>query len=357
MIAYGAGPASTEVEVVVFGPGYGEGLAVHLGDSQWMLVDSCIDPHNKQPASLNYLLSIGVPADHVRAIVATHWHDDHVRGLSTLVAHCPNAELQISGALNSNEARQLLAAYSSQAAPGLAVGTKEMCKSIQSSSGVFYVHSRSTIHSFVNSDGQQVTVTALSPTQAAVSKSLTHLAQYLPDPKGTSPISHITPAQPNSEAVVIHIDIGGDAILLGSDLEEHSLYGWTALASDALISLKPKASVYKVAHHGSKSGDSSLIWQTFLRPGPTAAMTPFSKGNVSLPTDDDLQRLKSTSHSLYLASRASRKPTMDANVSKKLAQTVKKLAPVNNGFGAIRMRRDRTSSAWRVECFGDAKRM
>ena len=357
MINYGVGPTADEVEVVVFGPGYGEAIAVHLGDHQWLLVDSCIDPNTKRPAALDYLAAIGVPATDVRVVVATHWHDDHVRGLSNVVAACSNAELQISGALDSKEARQLLAAYSSQPAPGLAVGTKEMVKAIQQGSDTYYLHSRTTVHDFVASHGARIVVTALSPTQAAITKSLAHLAQYLPDPTGQLPIGHITPVAPNSEAVVLHIDIGGDAILLGSDLEENAHFGWTALAADKLNAGRTKASVYKVAHHGSHTGDTGLIWQTFLQPGSTAALTPFKRGNVSLPTEADLIRLTGSASSTYLSSRASRKATMDASLAKKLGQTVKNLATVNNGFGAVRMRRSVGAANWRVECFGDAHKV
>lgn len=44
MIDYGAPPAADEIEFSLFGPGYGEAVAVHLGDGTWLLIDSCIDP-------------------------------------------------------------------------------------------------------------------------------------------------------------------------------------------------------------------------------------------------------------------------------------------------------------------------
>jgi len=72
---YTAGPAPDEPEVVVFGPGYGEAIAVHLGDNQWLLVDSCRNPKTKVPASLEYLQEIGVDPTQVLAVVASHWHD------------------------------------------------------------------------------------------------------------------------------------------------------------------------------------------------------------------------------------------------------------------------------------------
>ena len=110
MIDYGAPPAADEIEVTLFGPGYGEAIAVHLGDGSWLLVDSCIDPDSKTPASETYLDQIGVNASHVRAIVASHWHDDHVRGISRLAARYPAADFVLSGVFNKAEAGAFLAA-------------------------------------------------------------------------------------------------------------------------------------------------------------------------------------------------------------------------------------------------------
>lgn len=104
MIDYGNGPSSDEIEVCLFGPGFGEAVAVHLGDGNWLLVDSCLDPEEKLPAVEVYLKRIGVSDAGVRVIVASHWHDDHVRGLSRLVAAYPGAELQISGVFSDKEA-------------------------------------------------------------------------------------------------------------------------------------------------------------------------------------------------------------------------------------------------------------
>lgn len=42
MIDYGAAPATDEIELTLFGPGYGEAIAVHLGEGAWLLVDPCV---------------------------------------------------------------------------------------------------------------------------------------------------------------------------------------------------------------------------------------------------------------------------------------------------------------------------
>jgi glyoxylase-like metal-dependent hydrolase (beta-lactamase superfamily II) len=99
---FGNPPQDDELEISIFGLGYGESILIHLGRQEWMIVDSCIDHASKQPSSLKYLHSIGVdPSESVKLIVATHWHDDHIRGLATIVDTCKVAQYNVPRKLDS----------------------------------------------------------------------------------------------------------------------------------------------------------------------------------------------------------------------------------------------------------------
>jgi glyoxylase-like metal-dependent hydrolase (beta-lactamase superfamily II) len=105
-------PSLDEIEVSVFGPGYGESIVIHLGGNKWIIVDSCIDPISKEPIPLSYLHQIGVkPIEAVKQVIATHWHDDHIRGLSKIIRECKSAEFVCSAALRSNEFLTITSAY------------------------------------------------------------------------------------------------------------------------------------------------------------------------------------------------------------------------------------------------------
>ena len=81
----GVAPSKDEVEVTLLGPGYGESIVVHFGQGEWIIVDSCINDA-REPQALEYLRAIGVePDEAVSLIVATHWHDDHIRGMAKVV--------------------------------------------------------------------------------------------------------------------------------------------------------------------------------------------------------------------------------------------------------------------------------
>lgn len=354
MIDYGTGPAADELEVTVFGPGYGEAIAVHLGANRWVLVDSCLDPETKSPASLSYLDRIGVPQESVISIIASHWHDDHVRGLSEIVARCTTAELNISATFSDEEALAFLSAYSGEHTPGLAKGARELFQSVQSRDTVHIVHQRSNIID-EQIGGRRVHVTALSPVEAALAQSVARLASYLPSPKGGSSVKHAPELEPNIESVVVHIDIDGEAILLGSDLENHAALGWSAVVLDRWVSGRIPATAYKVAHHGSHTGDDQAIWTTLLQPDPVACMTPFINGSVKLPTDSDKKRIRAATPDCYISSAASRRPNMDNAQLKRLNDICRNLAPINTGFGAIRMRKVIGHDSWQVKCFGNAQ--
>jgi glyoxylase-like metal-dependent hydrolase (beta-lactamase superfamily II) len=97
-------PSPDQIEVALFGHGYGECVLVHLGADHWIVVESCIDSHSGEPAALSYLRGLGVePAQAVKLIVATHWHDDHVRGLSRVLDACHEASLCCASALGHKE--------------------------------------------------------------------------------------------------------------------------------------------------------------------------------------------------------------------------------------------------------------
>ncbi len=86
-------PRLDEIEVSLIGPAYGECIIVHVGNGEWIVVDSCLDKDQNKPAVLHYFDTIGVDTSNaVRLVVATHWHDDHIKGLSKILEACPNAE-------------------------------------------------------------------------------------------------------------------------------------------------------------------------------------------------------------------------------------------------------------------------
>jgi beta-lactamase superfamily II metal-dependent hydrolase len=354
MFNYGAAPAKDEVELTVFGPGYGEAIAVHFGDESWMLVDSCISPSKKLPASLEYLGIIGVPTARVHTILASHWHDDHIKGLTTLVKACSEAELFVSGAFNSNEAMAFLSTYGGKAVAAQTGGAKELFSSISASKSVQFSSHRTVIWEDLI-QGRRMRAVGFSPTPAALAHSIANLAQYLPEIN--DPISHVVPLKPNSEAVVVSVDLGGDGILLGSDLEDCGSLGWSSIVGDQWCLRNQRASAYKVSHHGSVTGDHSDIWEKLLVNEPNAVLTPFINGFVKLPNEEDCIRISTRASNAYICADGSKRPQMDRELSQRMLSVAKNLSPINSGFGVVRFRKRLNEKDWRIHLFGQAKRL
>ncbi len=99
-----APPRPHELEISVFGPGIGECIVVHIGDGDWIIVDSCINKQNGEPVALDYLRSLEVDvASKVKLVIATHWHDDHIRGLAKIVGAAETARFVNSAAYSFKE--------------------------------------------------------------------------------------------------------------------------------------------------------------------------------------------------------------------------------------------------------------
>lgn len=246
-----------------------------------------------------------------------------------------------------------LAAYSGHAAPKLARGAAELFKVLSQRETVHAAQERTALLE-VSVHGYTVRVTSLSPSAQAFAQSVAHFSQYLPKAAGT-PISHAPELKPNLEAVVIHIDLGHDSILLGSDLEDDGKLGWSALVADNWCGTRPAATVYKIAHHGSKTGHHDLIWTNMLKAKPIVSMTPFNHGRHRLPNPEDRERIKSLSSDVYISSDATKKPEMDSMQMKRLGDICKGLSKVNAGFGAVRLRKHLARKDWQVELFGAAQ--
>lgn len=352
MIDYGAPPTVDEIEITLFGPGFGEAIAIHLGDGVWILVDSCIEPDSSRPATEAYLDRFGIVPEQVRTIIASHWHDDHVRGIAKLAEKYQYADFVISSVFNTKEASAFLAAYSGASSLGLSRGAKELFEVVCARGTVFPAQHRSNVLE-ISVNAKPITVTALSPTPGAFARSVAHLAQFLPC-KG-QPINHAPELRENYEAVALHIDLGDDAVLLGADLEDHHHLGWSAVVADKWSGARRPATAYKVAHHGSHTGHCPQVWATLLRPNPIACLTPWTLGGRRLPSETDKALIRENTQHAYISSGASRRPEMDSRVLKRLGDICNKIARVDAGFGAVRLRRQFSAKTWSVEMFGAAQ--
>lgn len=364
-------PSVDEIEISIFGPGYGESILVHTGANDWIIVDSCSHPPYLESTPLKYLRRIGIdPVESVKLVVATHWHDDHIRGLSEVVRNCPNAGFVCSNALSSKEFLTLVSALGA-GTQILSSGVREFKKIIdvlkkintkcgsRSVSLKFATADRLLWQRSSKSSSSVLTckVYSLSPSDKSILSSKLNIAGLLPE--DGSPKKRVVPLLPNYCAVVLWLDINNHHILLGSDLEITGELdtGWIGILNS---NTRPqgKASILKIPHHGSSNSDHPRIWEEMLEPNPFAVLSPFNRGTVILPNESDVTRICCNTNNAYSTAtvKSRRKKGRSKTVEKTIKETVKSIKEINGSIGHVRLRYkvDEDQSTWTVEMFGDA---
>lgn len=367
-----AGPSSDHIEVNVFGPGAGESIAVHLGSDAWLIVDSCSSVRGGVPAALEYLESIGrIPANVVKYLVATHWHDDHVHGFAKLVKACPNATVWVTSAVNINELNALFR----RSPERLRAGTKEFAEVLKALQGNGS-HTRPDRHYLVAGDrsrldeppkhpgGWDGAIHALSPSAEDGPYALREILNLLQQAEVDRSL-HRKVGEPNRNhsSVVLHVRAGDQAILLGGDRERTraSSRGWTSAIRAAQALDLIRASVYKVAHHGAPNGDAQEIWDSLLTDDRIAVVAPYYRGvNGGRPRLADARRILRRAPRSWITSTVPPGKTGDDDgdvvdytdvEAAGVQPTVEYAEPP---MGHVQMRLEPGSSSWQVEAFDPA---
>ncbi len=362
-------PALDEVEISLFGPGYGECILVHPGDGKWFVIDSCEDPSTHKPVALSYLDKIGVDArSAVQGIVATHWHDDHIRGLGETFRACKEAEFVCSEAINTKQFSEIVMAYGHRLMSELHSGVDEFREILEElrlrakASKLRRIAPRFAVADkclwrIQTAVGVECCMHALSPSDSALLMSKLDIAKLFPIIKETK--RRILPFSENRAAVTLWFSVGSLQALLGADLEdsEDPQMGWSVIINSPGRP-QEKASVFKIPHHGSKNAHNGHVWDELLESGPVAMLSPYRLGSRLLPTAEDVKRICSVTDSAYITAEALRSKVVkrDKTVEKMIKEVMPTLRRWDTTLGHIRVRA-RQGEAWRVDLFDEAMRL
>lgn len=329
----------------LLGPGYGECVVVHLGDERWMIVDSCIDRQTREPAGLRYLASIGVPPDRVVMVVATHWDDDHIRGLADVVRACSNAQFVYSDGLRGPDFLTLVDVISGESNLASPSGVSEFAailKVLQERHGLRGIRPTKAIEGrtlWVSQAGIAAKVVALSPSDRAASLASLDIARLLP--KSGKKRVKVAAAPPNHVSVALHVSVGGAVAILGADLEETGdpTLGWAAVVASPTVP-QQQAHLFKVPHHGSKTGYHEPAWRKLVLPNAVAPLTPFIKGNVKVPSRDEAQKIAAHTDRAYSTAPVSARPKFRNTgvVARTMKEAVRRTWATNPKLGHVRFR-------------------
>jgi beta-lactamase superfamily II metal-dependent hydrolase len=353
----GAIPASDEYEVTIMGPGHGESVIVHLGNGDWLIIDSCIDSldGNRLAAPLKYLQAIGVKVeDAVKYIIISHWDDDHFKGIADVLEACPNAVFVASDVFSESKFSCFVEA--------VAVGAR------YAEGG--NVDNMSRVLRLLQDRGKAITravparqlcttplIRSWSPSDLDSQYFLENIVQM--HPKAGEEYRKAIWGSPNLTSIVISIEWADSSVLLCADMEHtnHAQRGWNAVVSEIEKIGMSKADMVKVPHHGSKTGHHEPMWNQLLTDKPISLIAPFGKGALKTrpPTSSDISRISRKSSQVYLSARHKtlNRPRMDVEVQRSIREGLISLTSQKTEMGIVRHRR-LPQQNWRYELFGAA---
>jgi beta-lactamase superfamily II metal-dependent hydrolase len=354
-------PSDDEVEVSIFGPGRGESCLIHLGKSEWIVIDSCKSRPDGHVPVLSYLDGLGVDIQRaVRLVVATHAHDDHIEGISSIFERAEAAFFVLPVAMSPEEFAALVV---TDRAASLGLGSlrrahKEYAKiaSILASrpspvpgvkAVIFAGQGRTLL------DSANWAVTSLSPSDEANQRALQSLASRL---AVQGDRIYPTSRDPNELACALWIEAGEKRLLFGGDLlAGPPNCGWSAVVA----SFRPTrpASIFKIPHHGSPGAHHEDVWSNLVSDDSIALLTPFRGGRRPLPSPTDVERIASLASAVYASAPTRPGEVMDVELRRAvsavgaLGHNVRRLG---GPCGQVRARSRFGEEGWRVEVLDPA---
>lgn len=357
-------PLETEVEITIFGPGFGECILVHAGFNEWIVVDSCLDSTSGRPAALSHLESIGVdPASAIKFVLVTHWHDDHIGGMAELLAACTRAEFACSAALTQSEFLKFLEILNSRSLFKQSSGASELHRIFsllrtRHQRPKFAIADRPLLRlaSDPRTAGSICELVALSPSDLEIQRFLQAVSGLIPQTNSTK--FRLPSPKQNDLSVAAWLSVGPLQILLGADLEERGIAGrgWIAVVGSPTRP-QAQASLFKMAHHGSETGHFDPVWTRMLDARPVAVLTPWTLGGSQLPSAGDCRRIMGLTPFAYSTSRP--RPQRVRNLPAPVARTLREgnivVTDSEPPTGSVQLRTSIDGSApWKVALSAEA---
>lgn len=365
-------PQKDEIEITTIGVGSrsGESIVVHLGNNNWAIIDSCKIEDTVLP--LYYLEKIGVNLENVKIIVCSHWHEDHIAGMSEIIKQCPNADFYIAKVGNrQNFLRYVITRNIKNDDKSNGKNWREFtnCLKIlnEEKKRLRYASIDTILHSDVYS-----TLCAISPSLQVLDDFDDFLVKFNPEnPDGDFSI------KANMCSIALILSTNNHHIILGSDLEcnrssstldslfcdqncqQKKEYGWcNALIDSKLYNRYISYDYIKVPHHSSITGFCPKKWRNHIKKDCIATSTVYiNNAGVSLPQKEMLKHYLTFTKHYYLTALKATK-SRDNNGKTVLEQEkhniIEKITILPDNIGIICSRMDNNDLTWRTYLFGTA---
>jgi Metallo-beta-lactamase superfamily len=260
------------LHVFVAGPGYGEGVAVALPGSGWILLDGCCVSNNRLPL-LAILDRWQGANDPVEALLLTHPHTDHAFGIRAAIEHTLPKHIGVTTS-PSNPSLVFASLEASLSAGGGALDQRRRQIVLGAMLAIRQRFLAAPNELLALVDGAQIPLSASFATALIRSPeaALVHAR-----------LSSVLRGDPNELSAVLELQFGATRIVLGSDLPTRTPAGATlADGWHAVMGRHPHLGSHcglKIPHHGSPAAfHEALMPDCESRAGRTWWISPFNQG-------------------------------------------------------------------------------
>lgn len=335
-----------EIEVSIFGKGFGECILLNCGGNEYIVIDSFINPTTKNPIVIDYLNCLKEPLSSIKKLVITHWHSDHIAGASDILEQAgDHIKIVLSPVIQHKEFNRFLQ-Y------GIAEGqksTSEFCKIFS------FIKKRSGCVNIAGCDKKIFSNEKITPVELfSLSPQDSEVLEYITSLNIESQTKTMLEYLDNNLlSIVILMRYLNQGVLFGGDMENSSdkNRGWDAIVNNySHTSIHP--SLFKVPHHGSINGHNLNVWEKILDELPISFLSTYNKG-TKLPQYADIERLLKLSKKVYVVgSKTKRDRNIEQKVRKNRSSTSVEVIPQNIGLVRYRRNISDLNSDYSIESFG-----
>ena len=337
-------------QIVLFGKGYGESILIHIGNDNYILIDSFKNPQTNAPIAIDYLLNVGLNENAIVGIICSHWDNDHIQGIASIASKIQKPiDVYIPIAQSSRDFERFVTFLQTNNNPEEPYSTSEYINllKLNEQKKIHICYTKAYTLLFPNLLSQMgkdsASIVALSPSEETVNSFISAISL----PREKDYIKNIRISN-NNISIVTLISRIVDNVLFGGDLENTN-NDWDIIASN--YAFDEKCHVFKIPHHGSKNAYSEKVWERMIEK-PISIITRFNPSN--LPTEENIDLIKKQSEKVYIIGGESKE---DKKTGVKLKGTESDIRNniriIDKKIGLIRL--SWKEKNWKVEKFGEVK--
>lgn len=273
------------LHVFVAGPGYGEGLAIALPGSGWLIVDGCQVADEELPLR-QILKQWRAPGEAVDCVALTHPHRDHAAGIRRLIEETLPRRVALSTSPSNPD--QVFAAVDDPRQVRPTSGRQRLSHALDALLAIRRYWEEHPERRFYLVDGAEIPTSSPRATLRVCAPEIAHVEEVLALAAGSRrPVE-----RPNEISAVIEVVFGATRIVLGSDLTaiHHdgapARGGWAEVLSrhddlgrHAGLKLPHHGSPYAFHHGLHTEGQGRAWWVTPFNQG--TRLPPLGDGGVS----------------------------------------------------------------------------